>query len=183
MASPEGELEYAVELINRVAAGFDRLHIGVHVCRGNWSKQEGVLLEGGYEPLIPWLAKMRVNQFALEYATPRAGRLEAVSGLPLGSCLGLGTVNPRTVEIEDVNWIVSRARSAAEFLEQGTGAVVSPTEHHHVGATRALYTPDSKRVFLNPDCGFGTFADRPISTHELATAKIAALAAAARILR
>jgi 5-methyltetrahydropteroyltriglutamate--homocysteine methyltransferase len=38
-------------------------------------------------------------------------------------------------------------------------------------------------VFLNPDCGFGTFANRPMNTQEIASAKIAGMAAAARDLR
>jgi 5-methyltetrahydropteroyltriglutamate--homocysteine methyltransferase len=169
-ASPEGELKYAVDLINRVADGFNDLHIGVHVCRGNWSTKEGVLLEGGYEPLIPWLAKMKVNQFALEYATPRAGRLEAIAGLSPGACLGLGTVNPRTIEVEHPRWIADRAMQAANLLDTHT-------------ASDPAIPPGRKRVFLNPDCGFGTFADRPISTHELAKAKLEALVAAAKSLR
>lgn len=159
-----------MNLINRVADGFHDLHIGVHVCRGNWSTKEGVLLEGGYEPLIPWLAKMKVNQFALEYATPRAGRMEAISGLAPGACLGLGTVNPRTVDIEAPSWIASRARLAADLLEAAANGDSS-------------IPPGRRRVFLNPDCGFGTFADRPIATHDLAKAKLEALVAAAKSLR
>jgi 5-methyltetrahydropteroyltriglutamate--homocysteine methyltransferase len=38
-------------------------------------------------------------------------------------------------------------------------------------------------VFLNPDCGFGTFSNRPMNTTEIASAKIAAMAVAARQLR
>jgi len=44
-----------------------------------------------------------------------------------------------------------------------------------------LYPPE--RVFLNPDCGFGTFSSRPMNTPEVASAKIAAMVAAARELR
>lgn len=40
-----------------------------------------------------------------------------------------------------------------------------------------------ERVFLNPDCGFGTFANRPMNTRKIASAKIADMAAAARDLR
>jgi 5-methyltetrahydropteroyltriglutamate--homocysteine methyltransferase len=38
-------------------------------------------------------------------------------------------------------------------------------------------------VFLNPDCGFGTFSNRPMNTVETASAKVGAMAAAARDLR
>jgi methionine synthase II (cobalamin-independent) len=34
-----------------------------------------------------------------------------------------------------------------------------------------------------PDCGFGTFSNRPMNTLDIASAKVAAMAAAARDLR
>ena len=37
---PAEELEFAVSLINEVVAGIDDLRLGVHVCRGNWSRDE-----------------------------------------------------------------------------------------------------------------------------------------------
>ncbi len=42
---------------------------------------------------------------------------------------------------------------------------------------------EPERIFLNPDCGFGTFADRPVGTPELAFMKLCALSRAAAILR
>lgn len=39
------------------------------------------------------------------------------------------------------------------------------------------------RVFLNPDCGFGTFADRPVADAAVAYRKLRALHAAATLLR
>jgi 5-methyltetrahydropteroyltriglutamate--homocysteine methyltransferase len=44
-----------------------------------------------------------------------------------------------------------------------------------------VYTPS--RIFLNPDCGFGTFSNRPMNTWEMAAAKVGAMVAAARELR
>jgi 5-methyltetrahydropteroyltriglutamate--homocysteine methyltransferase len=38
-------------------------------------------------------------------------------------------------------------------------------------------------VFLNADCGFGTFAERPIADARTAVAKLSVLAAAPRKLR
>ncbi len=183
-ASPEGELKYAVELINRLTEGFDDVLFGVHVCRGNWSQQEDVLLQGGYEPLVPWLAQMRVGQFALEYATPRAGKLEALADLQPGVSLGLGTVNPRTPEVESTDWIVDRARTAVSVLQQADGKQrVESASNQHSAQPASQSLPPERRVFLNPDCGFGTFGDRPIATTEGAYAKMQALVAAARRLR
>ena len=67
-------------------------------------------------------------------------------------------VNPRTAAIEPPEQIAARVRELAR--------VIAP-----------------ERIFLNPDCGFGTFADRPVADAQTAFAKLAALASAARILK
>jgi 5-methyltetrahydropteroyltriglutamate--homocysteine methyltransferase len=157
-ASPESELELAVELINRVVDGIAGPIKALHVCRGNWSTHEDVLLSGSYAALMPTLSRMRVDQFVLEYATPRAGPLAALKQLPESALIGLGAVNPRTTDVEAPEAIASRVRELLRF--------VAP-----------------ERVHLNPDCGFGTFADRPVATAELATAKLRALVGAAQLLR
>lgn len=154
---PAEELEFAVGLINRVT---DTIHevssarSALHVCRGNWSTREETLLAGSYRPLEPVFERIRVSQLVLEYATPRAGDLMAFANKELG----LGSVNPRTPDVETVESIVARAEEA---LEQ--------------------YAPE--RIFLNPDCGFATFSERPMNGTAVARAKVAALAAAARELR
>jgi len=157
-ASPEKELDFAVDLINRVVEGIEGPVLAVHVCRGNWSQKEDILLEGPYDPLISYFGRMKVHQFVLEYATPRAGSPEALRGLPPGAQVGFGAVNPRTSEVEAPEEIVARVRRVAQ--------VVGP-----------------ERVFLNPDCGFGTFADRPVGTVDIAFRKLCALSEAAERLR
>jgi len=157
-ASPEEELELAVDLVNRVFEGVRGPIRGVHVCRGNWSQDEGVLLEGSYDALIPYLKRMKVDQFALEYATPRAGSVEALRDLPDTVTLGFGVVNPRTEEIESPDAIAARAREAAAVL-------------------------GAERIFLNPDCGFATFCDRPVNSAAIASQKLRALVEAAALLR
>lgn len=157
-ASPEEELEFAIDVINRVVDGIDGPIVGVHICRGNWSQNEDVLLEGSYDPLIPHLEKLRVDQLVLEYATPRAGSIRALGQLPERVTVGFGAVNPRTTEIEDPEAVASRVREAVDVL--------SP-----------------ERIFLNPDCGFGTFAERPVATATVATEKLRTLVRAAEILR
>ena len=42
----------------------------------------------------------------------------------------------------------------------------------------ARYVPDD-RIFLNPDCGFGTFSSRPMNTPGTATQKLRAMTEAA----
>ena len=60
-------------MFNGVVDGIRGPRIGLHVCRGNWSRREEVLLTGDYEKLLPAFEAMRPRQFVLEYATPRAG--------------------------------------------------------------------------------------------------------------
>jgi 5-methyltetrahydropteroyltriglutamate--homocysteine methyltransferase len=158
---PANELEFAVDLINRVVAGLDGVRIGLHVCRGNWSQKEQILLKGSYHPLAPYLARLKVRQLVLEFATPRAGELRALLGvreIVERKELGLGVVNPRTPETEPVKAIVERVEEALQYL---------PPE----------------RIFLNPDCGFGTFSSRPMNSVEVAIRKLEALAQASAVLR
>jgi 5-methyltetrahydropteroyltriglutamate--homocysteine methyltransferase len=158
---PTDELRFAVSLINRVVANLEGVRTGMHICRGNWSQQESTLLSGSYDPLFPFLEQMHVQQFVLEYATPRAGELASLNS-SAQFCrqkeLGLGVVNPRTAELESADAIVARVKEALAYL---------PAE----------------RIFLNPDCGFGTFASRPMNSWEIAKQKLRAMASAATRLR
>jgi 5-methyltetrahydropteroyltriglutamate--homocysteine methyltransferase len=151
---PKEELAFAVDLINRVVEGLDGTRTGVHICRGNWSRNESTLLHGNYSPLKPWIEQMNVKQLVLEYATPRAGDLFGFEGKELG----LGAVNPRTDEVEPIEEITARAREALALMPK-------------------------ESIFLNPDCGFGTFAARPMNEPEIVSAKLRALTAAATRLR
>ena len=72
--------------------------------------------------------------------------------------LGLGVVNPRSETVE----------TAAAIRDQAHAAL------RHV---------PPERVFLNPDCGFGTFAARPMNSPEVAALKLEAMVEAARMLR
>ena len=156
--APDEELAFAGRLINAVVAGLPRDRIALHVCRGNWSRDEAVALSGPYTPLVPLLKTLPVGTFFLEMATPRAGELVALRDLPADSRLGLGVVNQKLDRVESVEEIVARAEAAV-----------------------AIFGPD--RVLLNPDCGFATFADNPLASAQVAEAKLAAIVRAAQILR
>jgi 5-methyltetrahydropteroyltriglutamate--homocysteine methyltransferase len=151
---PAEELEFAVSLINRVIEGVDGVRTGLHVCRGNWSRKEETLLSGSYAPLAPYFARMNVHQLVLEYATPRARDLVVVEGKELG----LGVANPRTAKVETSKEIEARIRETLAHIP-------------------------AKRIFLNPDCGFGTFSARPMNDPATASAKLRSISAAARKLR
>jgi len=40
-----------------------------------------------------------------------------------------------------------------------------------------------EQIYLNPDCGFGTFAERPVNTADVAAEKLRAIHQAAEVLR
>jgi 5-methyltetrahydropteroyltriglutamate--homocysteine methyltransferase len=155
---PATELEFAVRLVNEVVEGIDGVKFGVHVCRGNWSRKEEVLLTGNYGPLLPWLMRMNVDQLVLEMATPRAGEIEVFKEYRNQKEIGLGVSNPRTDHIETPKEITSRVKEVLKYFD-----------------------PD--KIYLNPDCGFGTFAERCVNTPEIAYRKLQAISAAAELLR
>ena len=157
-SDPTTELEFAVRLVNEVVDGIDGVRFGVHVCRGNWSRKEDVLLKGNYGPLLPWLMRMNVDQLVLEMATPRAGEIDVFKEYRNEKEIGLGVANPRTDTIEDPKQIVSRVKDFLKYF-------------------------DPEKIFLNPDCGFGTFAERCVNTPDIAYRKLQAISEAAGILR
>lgn len=151
---PAEELEFAVSLINRVVDGFSLSRIGMHICRGNWSQNEATLLRGSYHPLVKYLDRMKVQQLVLEYATERAGDILYFKDKELG----LGVVNPRIENVESVEEIKS---SIERVLH--------------------LYPPD--KIWLNPDCGFSSFSNRPVNSSDIAFRKLKNIVAAAHSLR
>jgi len=117
-----------------------------------------VLLSGNYAELLPALERMKIDQFVLEYATPRAGDIDIVGSALNDSELGLGVVNPRTDLVEPVEFILSKAEKALEY-----------------------YRPD--QLFLNTDCGFGCFASRSVNVEDVAYRKLCAIVESANQLR
>jgi 5-methyltetrahydropteroyltriglutamate--homocysteine methyltransferase len=152
------ELAFARELLERTLAGLPRERLGVHVCRGNWTRDEGAALAGDYRPLVPLLASLPVGTLFLELCTPRAGELDVLRELPGTMRIGVGVVNQKHERVEPVDEIVARGRRAIELF-------------------------GAERVLLTPDCGFATFADNPVASPRVAEDKLRAIAKAAAILR
>lgn len=155
---PADELKFARELLQAVLKGLPRERTAIHVCRGNWSRDESVALSGPYTPLVPLFAELPVGTYVLELATPRAGELAPLAHLPRDARIGVGVVNQKLDRVEPVEEVLARAEAAVR-----------------------AFGPE--RVLLNPDCGFATFADNPIASAAVAEAKMCAIAEAAKVLR
>jgi 5-methyltetrahydropteroyltriglutamate--homocysteine methyltransferase len=155
---PAEELAFAGDLIRAVLSGLPRERTALHVCRGNWSRDESVALSGPYTPLVPLFATLPVGTFFLELATPRAGELAPLADLPADCRIGVGVVNQKLDRVEPVEEVLARAEAAVRLFGPG-------------------------RVLLNPDCGFATFADSPVASAAVAEGKLGVIVQAARILR
>ncbi len=153
---PQGEMEYCVDMLNRIVEGVERIKISVHLCRRNKGRS-GWVGEGGYEPILPYLKKLKVDQLLMEFTIPVAGDLKVLSELPDDVEVGLGCVDCRGEHIDTPEEIVSRVENALEYIKP-------------------------QRITLNPDCGFapGSAADIPIDE---AYQKLKNEAKAAEILR
>ncbi len=133
----------------------------MHVCRGNWTCDESVLLEGTYDKLADFFDEIEVDVLTLEFSTPRAGEISYLfknNNLNKKIILGLGCINPRSDKVETVDEIIKQTEKALEFL---------PPE----------------KIWLNPDCGFATFSKRPLNPYPIIEAKIKNMITASEILR
>ena len=160
---PTEELKFATKLIKSVIdyAKEKGILVSLHVCRGNWSRDESILLTGPYTPLLPLFEETLPNILTLEFSTPRAGEISSLfsSTLIKDNCiLGLGVMNPRTDDIEPLEDILNRVEEVMHYIPK-------------------------ERIWLNPDCGFATFANRPVSTMEIIDKKLARLNEAKNTLR
>ena len=158
------ELKFARELLEPVLEEI-RKHDGVlsimHVCRGNWTTDESVLLQGAYDKLGKFFDALDLDMLALEFSTPRAGEVEKLfynNFLDTKIILGFGCINPRSDRVETVEEIVRNVEKVLEFL---------PPEN----------------VWLNPDCGFATFSKRPLNPYPIIQKKLENMVEASKILR
>ncbi|MFP5453548.1 5-methyltetrahydropteroyltriglutamate--homocysteine methyltransferase [Parvimonas sp. G1604] len=160
---PSEELKFATNLIKSVMDYIKEKDVlsSLHVCRGNWSKDESILLSGPYTPLVPLFEETSPDILALEFSTPRAGELDSLLSsekIKENSILALGVINPRTDIIESSQSIIEKAEEALKFIPK-------------------------ERIWLNPDCGFATFSNRPVSTFEIIEKKLEQLEIAKNALR
>ena len=160
---PSEELKFATNLIKSVMDYIKEKDVlsSLHVCRGNWSKDESILLSGPYTPLVPLFEETSPDILALEFSTPRAGELDSLLSsekIKENSILALGVINPRTDIIESSQSIIEKTEEALKFIPK-------------------------EKIWLNPDCGFATFSNRPVSTFEIIEKKLEQLQISKNALR
>ena len=119
---PAAELDFAVYLLNEVVRGLPQERLALHVCRGNWTRDESAVLSGGYPPLLDVLKRVDVGALFLELATPRAGDAAVLRALPDDRRIGVGVVNPKTSSVEPVEAVRGRISRANRSVWTGAGA-------------------------------------------------------------
>ncbi|PNS14485.1 hypothetical protein CAC42_3771 [Sphaceloma murrayae] len=117
------------------------LHVGLHICRGNFSKSMH-FSEGSYEAIAERFFKtLNYDTFYLEYDTDRAGGFEPLRFLPKGKNVVLGVVSTKVPQLEDPEKMKAKVHAAAEVIAQGQG----------ISKEEALQS-----IGISPQCGFAS---------------------------
>ncbi|KAG6003141.1 hypothetical protein E4U21_002295 [Claviceps maximensis] len=119
------------------------MHVGLHVCRGNFSKSLH-FSEGSYEKIAKrFFTTLDYDTFFLEYDNPRSGGFEPLRFLPAGKNVVLGVVTTKDTQLEDVQVIKKRVLEAAETIARAQGRSVEQVMEH---------------IGVSPQCGFASVA-------------------------
>ena len=153
---PQYEMDLAADKINEMIDGIDNVQTALHLCRRNWGRR-GWGAEGGYQPIIETMKRIRVDQYVMEFSIPVAGDVAILKQLPEDKLIGLGAVECRFEKIDTSGEIVGRVEEAMKYV-------------------------DADRLSINPDCGFSPGLDGDMSLEE-PYQKLSNEAAAARLLR
>lgn len=117
----EQQLHAYLRFYNRCFQRPADLHLGVHLCRGNYIGSRS-FSAGAYDAIAETLfARLDVATFYLEYDTPRAGGFEPLRHLPRDKSVVLGVVTSKFPELETQADMVERIHKAADFVAAGSG--------------------------------------------------------------
>ncbi|CZS96089.1 probable methionine synthase II (cobalamin-independent) [Rhynchosporium agropyri] len=156
--SSEALLDSYIKLYNDcLSARPSDMHVGVHLCRGNFVGGRH-FSEGGYDAIATKLFQnLNVDTYYLEYDTPRAGGFEPLKELPKSKNVILGLVTSKFPKLEDLEEMKGRVMQAAELMANGSGE----------SRGEAL-----KRVGVSPQCGFASHSDGNNVGHKEMIAKL-----------
>ena len=125
---PDTDLDFLVDCLNQVVQGIAGITVALHICHFNRGRL-GWVNEGGYEPIIPALRKLDVDQYTLEFSIPASGDVDVLKGLPEDRGVALGCVDCRSANIDTPEEIAGRVERAMQYIPK-------------------------ERILLAPDCGF-----------------------------
>ncbi|KAJ5728450.1 hypothetical protein N7493_004780 [Penicillium malachiteum] len=134
--------EKYIKLYNDCFIGLaEDMHIGVHLCRGNFVGSRH-FSEGGYDRIaIKLFQELNVHTYYLEYDTERAGGFEPLKHLPTHKNVILGVVTSKFATMEDKEEMKARVINAAKIIAEG----------NNITLEAAL-----NQVGVSPQCGFAS---------------------------
>jgi 5-methyltetrahydropteroyltriglutamate--homocysteine methyltransferase len=128
----------ALDAIHSIVEGLPA-EVQLHCCHSVYKRQSDV--RGDYKPILPRLAKARIDRVNLEFAYQGTGQIDDLRLLPPHLGVGVGVVDVRTEAPQEVEAMEAIGAAAAE--------VAGP-----------------ERIALNPDCGFAPGAGEPPTIDE-----------------
>ncbi len=136
---PDSPEEF-LELIARTVEGVQAF-LSMHMCFGNFRAR--AVGHRSYRPLFPHLARAKVNQLALEFASREMAEIELASQIKPPMGLAVGLVDVKNTWIEPPELVADRLRLVLKSIEP-------------------------ERVHITPDCGFSQTA-RSVAVRKLAS--------------
>ena len=122
--------ERFLDLIDRTVAGV-KAKISLHMCFGKYRGR--AVGWRSYRPLFPHLARAKVQQLALEFASREMAEIELAKQIPPPMELAVGLVDVKNTWIEPAELVAERLRLTLKYIEP-------------------------ERVHVTPDCGFSQTA-------------------------
>lgn len=117
------------------------MHVGLHLCRGNFVGSRH-FSEGGYDRVaIKLFQNINVDTYYLEYDTERAGSFDPLKHLPKNKKVILGVITSKFPKLEDKEAMKKRILEAAKYVAEGSGE----------SEEEAL-----QRLGVSPQCGFAS---------------------------
>ncbi len=113
---PDLLISFYIDAINDAIRGRPKgMLVGLHMCRGNFRGKW--LAEGSYEPVAERVfGKCEVDQFLLEFDSPRAGDFAPLRFVPKTKGVVLGLVCSKTSLLEKIDDLRKRVDAAAQHV-------------------------------------------------------------------
>jgi 5-methyltetrahydropteroyltriglutamate--homocysteine methyltransferase len=150
--------DFSLDMVNQVVEGMKDIKLAVHLCRRAGARVRGeAQFQGGYDPILSQLNRLKVNHLTMEFTAPGAGDMAVFKKLREDLEIGLGCVSVAPGQVDSAETIFKRVQQAVQFLAP-------------------------ERITLNPDCGFAPGSGAVVSMDE-AYQKLRNEVAAAEMLR